>query len=292
MVSRSQDAPPPPAWQTEHGHSSGLARKTVLVTGASSGIGRAVSLALAEAGAHVALAARRRELLEDVAQEITGAGGRAAVVPTDVTDSGQVAACFAEVERQAGPVDVVINNAGVIVPGRVTDLDAGDLDRMMRVNLLGALFVMQEAVRRMRAGTGGTIVNVASLAGRRGISPLGGYCATKFGLIGLTEALRTELHGEPIHVGLVLPGFVDTAMVDGVTHDGEILDLWPAWLTMPPAWVVWAVMAAIRFRLTEVSVPPGVATLEKIGALAPGLTDVMLHWTRRAAHWVATHGGR
>jgi short-subunit dehydrogenase len=120
------------------------------------------------------------------------------------------------------------------------------------------------------------------------VTPLGGYCATKFGLIGLTEALRMELRGEPIHVSLVLPGFVDTAMVDGASHDGEILDLWPAWFTMPPAWVVWAVIAAVRFRLVEISVPPGAATLEKLGALAPGVADVVTQWAKNVGHWVAT----
>ncbi|MEO6027092.1 MAG: SDR family oxidoreductase, partial [Candidatus Binatia bacterium] len=88
-----------------------------------------------------------------------------------------------------------------------------DLDAMLKVNFCGALFVMQEAVALMRQQGAGSIVNVASLAGRRaGVTPLGGYCASKFALIGLTEALRTELHDEPIHVGLVLPGVVETPM--------------------------------------------------------------------------------
>jgi hypothetical protein len=261
-----------------------------LVTGASSGIGREVALAMAAAGAHVGLAARRRSLLDAVAEEIDGAGGRAVVLPTDVTNADAVRACFAALEREAGSVDVVVNNAGVVIPGAVVDLREADLDHMLRVNLVGALLVMQEAVRRMRATGGGSIVNVASLAGRRGVSPLGGYCASKFGLIGLTEALRIELHGEPIHVSLVLPGFVHTAMIDGVTSDGAILDLWPAWLTMPPSWVVWAVIAAVRLRLVEVSVPPGSATLEKLGALAPGLTDDLVRWTKSAGHWLAGLG--
>ena len=286
--SAARPEPPPAApWQILLRQIEGLAGKTALVTGASSGIGREVALALAHGGARVGLVARRRSLLEGIAGEIAAQGGTAYVLPGDVTDAAAVRDGFAELERRAGSIDIVVNNAGIVVPAPVADMLPDDLERMLRVNLFGALLVMQEAVRRMRDGGGGSIVNVGSLAGRRGVSPLGGYCATKFGLIGLTEALRMELRGEPIHVSLVLPGFVDTAMVGDLSQNGEILDVWPSWLTMPPSWVVWAVIAAIRFRLVEVSVPPGSATLEKIGSLAPGVTDALLHWTKSAGHWLA-----
>ena len=143
--------------------------------------------------------------------------------------------------------------------------------------MFGALFVMQEAVARM-GERGGSIVNVASLAGRRGVSPLGGYCATKFALVGLTEALRTELRDERLHVALVEPGVVDTPMAERATRDDSLRDVWPAGLYMPASWVVWAIFAAVRFRLVEVSVPPGVGTLEKLAALAPGAADELVHW--------------
>ena len=182
----------------------------------------------------------------------------------------------------------MVNNAGILLPASVLEIDPVDLDRMLRVNLFGALFVMQEAVRRMRARKRGCVVNVASLAGRRGVSPLGGYCASKFALVGLTEALRTELHGEPVHVALVLPGVVETPMVDAVSADPEFLELWPKSLNMPPSWVVWAVFAAARFHLVEVSVPPGAAALEKLAALTPGVADDVVHWAKRFSHWLAT----
>jgi NAD(P)-dependent dehydrogenase (short-subunit alcohol dehydrogenase family) len=261
--------------------------KVVLVTGASSGIGRASALAFAAAGARVALVARRRPLLEEVAELVRAAGSESLVVPADVADRAQVQRCFVSVRDHFGRVDVVVNNAGVLIPAHVLDLDPTELDAMLRVNLFGALFVMQEAVGQMRAQRGGSIVNVASLAGRRGVSPLGGYCATKFALVGLTEALRTELHGEPVHVALVLPGVVETPMVDAVAADPEFLDLWPSALNMPPSWVVWAVFAAVRFGLVEVSVPPGAATLEKLAALAPGIADSLVHWATRASRWIA-----
>ena len=261
--------------------------KAVLVTGASSGIGRATALAFAAVGARVALVARRRPVLEEVAELVRAQGAEALVVPADVTDRAQVHDCFAKVQESFGRIDVVVNNAGILIPARVVDLDPADLDTMLRINLFGALFVMQEAVPRMRAQGAGCVVNVASLGGRRGVSPLGGYCATKFALVGLTEALRTELHGEPVHVALVLPGVVETPMADAVTGDPEFLDLWPSALNMPPSWVVWAVFAAIRFGLVEVSVPPGAATLEKLAALAPGVADSLVHWATRAMRWAA-----
>ena len=166
--------------------------RVVIVTGASSGIGRATAVAFAAARARVALVARRRAELERVAAEIVAAGGQALVAPADVTDRAQVDGCFDAVAHAYGPADVVVNNAGILRPAPVAAIRAEDLDAMLRVNLFGALYVMQEAVARMRAGS---IVNVASLAGRRGVTPLGGYCATKFALVGLTEALRTELDG-------------------------------------------------------------------------------------------------
>jgi short-subunit dehydrogenase len=121
---------------------------------------------------------------------------------------------------------------------------------------------------------------VGSLAGRRGFSPLGGYCATKFALVGLTEALRTELVGERIHVSLVLPGVVDTPMAAMAKIAPDTAESWPEALTMPASWVVWSIFLAIRFKLTEIAVPPGSALVEKLAALAPGATDALL---RRAS---------
>lgn len=265
----------------------GFGGKVVVVTGASSGIGRATAIAFAAAGARVALVARRRELLEQVAETCRAEGGEPLVAPADVTARDQVQAAFATIDARFGSPDVVVNNAGLLLPGPVQEMDPADLDRMLRVNLFGALFVMQESVRRMRARGGGCLVNMASLGGRRGVSPLGGYCATKFALIGLTEALRDELADSAVHVALVLPGVVETPMVDAASADRELLDLWPTALSMPQSWVVWAVFAAARFHLREVSVPPGAAELEKLASLAPGLADSILGWAKSASRWLA-----
>ena len=263
----------------------GFRDRVVVVTGASSGIGRATALAFAAAGARLGLVARRQALLDDVAAL---ADAECLAVPADVTDPAAVASAFAAIHARFGRVDVVVNNAGILIPSRVLDIDPADLEAMLRVNLFGALSVMQASLRIMRAQQSGSIVNVGSLASRRGMPDLGGYCATKFALVGLTESLRSELHGEPIHVGLVLPGIVETPMVANVSHDQEFLDLWPSTLNMPPSWVVWAIFASVRFRLVEVSVPPGAGTLEKLAALTPGVADNIVHWARTASHWLAS----
>jgi NAD(P)-dependent dehydrogenase (short-subunit alcohol dehydrogenase family) len=265
----------------------GFAGQGVLVTGASSGIGRATALAFGRSGARVALVSRRKQMLEAVAGEIAGMGGEAFVAPVDVTRPEAVRACLELVRERLGRIDVVVNNAGVLIPSRVLELSPADLDAMLRVNVFGALAVMQEAVRIMLGQGGGCIVNVASLAGRRGMTPLGGYCATKFALVGVTEALRTELHGSPVHVALVMPGVVDTPMLTDAGGRQPIAGIWPPALNMPPSWVVWAIFAAARFRLIEISVPPGAAALEKLASLIPGVADSVIHWGAQATQWLA-----
>ena len=257
--------------------------RTVLVTGASSGIGRETALAFAAAGAHVILVARSADVLAKVATAARKHGVKALAIPTDVTRKPSVEACFRKALQRFGRIDVVVNNAGVLIPAEVADIRGADLQKMLDVNLFGALWVMQAALEAMRAQGGGHIVNVASLAGRRGFSPLGGYSASKFALVGLTEALRTELVGEPVHVSLVMPGVIDTPMAEAAFSAPASAGVWRRSLNMPPSWVVWSIFAAIRFRLAEVGVPPGGALLEKLASLTPGTTDAFLRWASDAA---------
>lgn len=263
-----------------------FADRRVLITGASSGIGRETALTFARQGAAVALAARRRSLLDEVADEVGAAGGRALVVPTDVADPAAARQAVDTVRHAWGGVDVLVNSAGILIPAAVEELNAADLEAMLRVNVYGTLFMMQAVLPLMRRQEQGTIINIASLAGRRGVTPLGGYCASKFALVGLTEALRVELGGTNIHVGLVLPGVIDTPMAEGY-HQNASLPSWPEGLNMPPQWVVAAVLLATRLRLREIAVPPGAATMELIGALAPGITDTLIRWGTAAAQLMA-----
>jgi NAD(P)-dependent dehydrogenase (short-subunit alcohol dehydrogenase family) len=260
------------------GQASTFRGRTVLVTGASSGIGRETALAFAAAGSNIVLVARRPKALAVVAARARKLGATVIVAAADVTKPAEVATAFRKGLKRFGSIDIVVNNAGVLIPSEVASMKGTDLQAMLDVNLFGALHVMQQAVKAMRAQGRGHIVNVGSLAGRRGFSPLGGYCASKFALIGLTEALRTELVGERIHVSIVLPGVVDTPMATSAVRDSEHGDYWPQALNMPPSWVVWSIFLAIRFRLAEIAVPPGSALLEKLAALAPGTTDTLLRW--------------
>jgi NAD(P)-dependent dehydrogenase (short-subunit alcohol dehydrogenase family) len=248
----------------------------VVITGASSGIGEDVALGFARHGARVALLARRKGMLHDLAGRIDAAGGRALAIACDVTRRGDVDAAIEEAMRAFGRLDILVNSAGILIPSEVEKLKLTDLERMMSVNLYGAVNAIQAATPIMRRQGAGSIINIASLAGRRGISPLGGYSATKFAMVGLTEALRMELFATGIRVSLVMPGFIDTPMTTDTVMEDMELGTMPAFFKMPVRWVTWAVLAAAAFGLTEVDVPPGAAVGEKIAALFPGATDAFL----------------
>jgi len=249
--------------------------KSVLVTGASSGIGHDVALAFGEQGARVAVLARRRAQLDDLARKINKAGGKALALDCDVTDRARVFSAVEQVKESFGKIDILVNSAGLLISDPVEQVRPEDLEKMMAVNLFGALNAMQAVLPLMRKAKGGNIVNISSLAGRRGVSPLGAYSATKFALVGLTEALRVELFNSGIKVSLVMPGVIDTPMAHGALKHASLKGM-PAMMAMPARWVTWAVLAVAAFGLTEVDVPPGAAVAEKLASLFPGVTDAIL----------------
>jgi NAD(P)-dependent dehydrogenase (short-subunit alcohol dehydrogenase family) len=261
--------------------------RAVLITGASSGIGRDIAKTFARMGARVALVARRKSVLEDLAAEIEAAGGSALAIPADVTRRDEVHKAVEMALATFNRLDVLINSAGIAVPDRVETMSPEDLDRMMAVNLMGTLHAMQAVLPSMRAKGAGSIVNIASLAGRRGMPPLGGYCATKFAVVGLTEALRVELYGSGIRVSLVMPGVIDTPMVTVASGKDIPKNLHESVPAMPPQWVTWAVIAGVVLGLTEVDVPPGAVVAEKIAALFPSMTDAVLALGTRVFEWAS-----
>ena len=183
-----------------------LKEKTVVVTGASSGIGRAVALELARRGANVILGARRAEKLEAVAAECRALGVKATAVPADVTKADDCRRLIAEASR----VDVLVNNAGFAVFDSIAEARPDELRSMMDTNYFGAVNCIQAVLPQMLARGEGTIVTVASITGIMGFARMGGYCATKFALIGMTEALRNEIIGRGVRVALVCPGTTET----------------------------------------------------------------------------------
>ena len=247
--------------------------RTALVTGASSGIGRDLALNLARLGARVAILARRREVLEELAAEMRHGAEVPLVLAADVTKRDESHDAVERALHEFGHLDILVNSAGVMEPGPVETMTAASLERMMNVNLFGTLHMMQSALPSMREARAGHIVNIASLAGRRGMPPLGGYCASKFAVVGLTEALRVELYGSGVKVSLVMPGVIDTPMVKGGAGIDSLANVPERFYAMPVSWVTWAIIAAIVFGVTEMDVPPGAAVIEKLAALFPGLTD-------------------
>lgn len=183
-----------------------LKDKTVVVTGASSGIGRAVALEMARRGAHVVLGARRIEPLEQTAAQCRALGVRAMAIATDVTRADDCARLIAT----ASTVDVLVNNAGFAIFDAVAEAKPDELRAMMETNYFGMVHCTQAALPQMLKRGSGAIVNVASIAGIMGYARMGGYCATKFAVIGFTESLRDEVLGKGVAVALVCPGTTET----------------------------------------------------------------------------------
>lgn len=189
-----------------------LAGRVAAVTGASSGIGEATALALAQAGAAVALGARRVDRLEALAARIEEAGGRAIAVECDVADEASAHAFIAATVEQLGGLDILVNNAGVMLLGPIEGADTDEWRQMMDVNVLGLLYCTQAALPHLRDSGHGHIVNVSSVAGRTASAFVGVYNATKWAVTGFSEALRQEAAMSKIRVTCVEPGMVETEL--------------------------------------------------------------------------------
>lgn len=191
---------------------SNLRNKVVVITGASSGIGRATARLFAERGARLVLAARRADALERVAAECASHGTRALAVPTDVSDAIAVEALAEVALAEFGVIDVWVNNAGVYVMGELQDVPTDVLHRVVEVNLYGVLHGMRAALPVMRGQGRGTIINVASMAGKAPYALAAVYCATKAGVRALTEAVRQEQPRGTVDICAVSPPAVDTPL--------------------------------------------------------------------------------
>ena len=184
--------------------------QVAITTGASSGLGRATAVALARAGAHVALLARTSADLEQAAAEVRALGRRALAIPTDLAREDDV---FAAVDRSVGElgrVDILVNAGATDVPRSIAELSVEDWDHVMAVNLRGPFILAKAVLPHMRRARRGTIVNVSSVAGKRGWANAAAYCASKFGLTGLTQSLAAEAREYGIRACIVYPGGMAT----------------------------------------------------------------------------------
>ena len=191
-----------------------LKDKVALVTGASQGIGRDTALALAEAGAKVAVAARNEEKLATLVKDIAAAGGEAFAVKMDVADAEQVKAGFKAVIEKFARLHILVNNAAITRDGLAMRMKADDWDTVIRTNLTGAHLCIQQALATMMRARAGRIINIASVVAQMGNAGQANYVAAKAGLIGLTKAIAIEIASRNITVNAVAPGFIETPMTD------------------------------------------------------------------------------
>ena len=197
-----------------------LAGTTAVVTGASRGIGRAIALRLAAAGAEVALWARSRDALRNVAAEISSSGGRARDFIVDVTDAAAVNDAAQLVRSAMPPVRTVVNNAGSVLRKVTAEITDAEWRAVMATNVDGTFHVTRAFLPDLTRD-GGRIVNIASIAGREGTPLLASYCAAKHAVVGFTRALAEELRAAKVVVNAICPGSVDTAMLREGLHDAR-----------------------------------------------------------------------
>jgi 3-oxoacyl-[acyl-carrier protein] reductase len=196
-----------------------LKDKVALVTGASQGIGRATSVALAGAGAKVAVAARTAEKLASLVAEIEAAGGEALAVPMDVADAARVKTGFQQALAKFGRLDILVNNAAITRDTLALRMKLEDWDAVLRTNLTGAHLCIQQALGAMLKQRSGRIINLSSVVAETGNAGQANYVASKAGLIGLTRAIAVEVASRNITVNAVAPGFIETPMTDPLSQE-------------------------------------------------------------------------
>lgn len=248
-----------------------LQDRVAIVTGASAGIGRHTALALARQGASVALVARRRDALHEIAEEMRGQGKPAMVIPTDVTRREQVEDMVRQVHAQWGKVDILVSNAGQYIRSPIVDVDPADIQRSLDVNFFGGVYCIKAVLPHMLHRKGGHIVCVTSMDGKIGLPPDAPYVSAKFAMTGFCEVLRQEVKEKGIFVTNVLPGRVDTPMIEHLQF---------SWVSrkISPESVARGIVHAIRRRKAVVILPPQARLLYYVHVLSPKLSD----WAARA----------
>ncbi|MEV4345142.1 SDR family oxidoreductase [Actinoplanes sp. NPDC049596] len=251
--------------------------QVVVITGASSGIGRATALAFAARGARVVCAARTTQALDSLVEQITAAGGTAVAVPTDVADPEAVTALAKAAEQRFGRIDTWVNNAAVGIWGRVEDISGPEFERVMRVNFLGQLYGIKAALPALRRAGGGTVIGVVSAEGVRSVPLQAPYTASKFAVRALHDSLRSELaqEGAPITVTTILPASINTPFFEHARSKlGSMAKPPPP--VYAPELVADTIVYAAEHPRREISVGGAAAAFGLAQRLAPALTDAVL----------------
>jgi 3-oxoacyl-[acyl-carrier protein] reductase len=223
--------------------------RTALVTGASQGIGRACALALAQAGARVALAARNESKLNEVAAEIASKGGAAAVFSLDLSSEESIKACAKSAVQHFGSIEILVNNAGITRDTLALRMKRADWDEVIQTNLTGTFLVTQALLSPMLKARWGRIINISSVVGETGQAGQANYAASKAGLIGLTKSLARELASRNITVNAVAPGYIQTAMT--AVLDEKQRESMMAEIPLGRAGTDAEIAAAVRFLASE-----------------------------------------
>ena len=226
-----------------------MQNRVAFVTGASRGIGKACALALADAGARVALAARQKEKLEEVASGIRSRSGEAYVVELDLASDDSIKSAFALTAKEFGRIDILVNNAGITRDNLALRMKRDDWNVVLETNLTGAFRAIQQVLQGMMRERWGRIINITSVVGEAGNAGQANYAASKAGLIGLTKSMAQEMASRQITVNAVSPGFIETDMTSGLSNEikAKVLEAIP----LRRMGKAEDVAAAVRFLASE-----------------------------------------
>ena len=240
-----------------------LTGKVAVITGASSGIGEATALSLAQAGVKLVLAARREERLEALARKIKGMEGEAVVFAADLRDAAKAEACIEKAAQAFGRLDILVNNAGTMLLSPIDRAEPSDWQSMIEINLLSLMYTSRAALIKMRAQGSGHIVNISSVAGRSAGPTAGGYNASKWGVNGFSEALRREAHRDGIRVTVIEPGVVATELTEHIpdeetrtNYEARVGEMEPLESEDVAAAIFYAVTQPRRVNVNEILIRP------------------------------------
>ena len=249
---------------------------TVVITGATSGIGRETALEFARSGANIVAAGRRKDRLLGLANQICAAGGQALAISTDISDQEQVTLLVEQTVERFGRLDTLVNNAGVGLAARFEAQSIEDFRRVMDVNFWGAVYASKAVLTQMRRQpAGGVIINISSIMGKRGVPYETAYCASKFALAGFSQALRTEVMSDKIDVSTIFPGAVETEIFQ--TSSNQTGLEFPGYLPKFPArGLARVIVQNARFPQPEVVMAMDAQAINLFNTLAPNLVDLAL----------------